>query len=367
MFGEAVRPLLKHLDLKTQGQWKAKNIFETIVGCCIQRKSIHSLQSVAKIIPAETSMWHHLEKLKMEDILAVSSDILVEPIMEMLNKSKKYTFAIDFTNDSYYGKIVEENQGYVIGGRTKKSSRKFYIYASLYLIDKNFKVTVAVMPVQDGVPFQAYIEYFLGILKQYELNAEVLLLDKEFYDTGIIKCLMNEKIPHIMPVKRHGKELKKLINRPKSGCDTYTFKKSKVGHLAIDLAIYNKNLNGEMGEHGRKTLAYVKYGIDWKPRKIANSYRKRFGIEASYRMRNIVRPKTSSRNPTFRYLLMLISLLLKNVWEALKWKFFRRFKRWSPTVDEDAFRFETFITNLTQAFLRKTGLKAIRSLRWPER
>ena len=367
MFGEALRPLQKYLPLKTQGQWKAKNIFGTLLGCSIQRKSIHSVQGVANNIPAETSMWHHLDKFKMEDLTTSSSDILMESVMNILDKSKKYMFAIDFTDDAYYGKITDDNREYVIRSRIKKSTNNFYRYASLYLITNNLKITVAVLPVRLKVPFLTYIEYFLNLIKKYELNIKVLLLDREFYVKKIFMYLINENVPHIMPIKNSSKELKTLIKTHKPGFAKYTFKEWGRKIITVNLAIYNTNLKGKTGKYGRKKVAYVTYGINWSPKAIADVYKKRFSIESSYRMRNLVKQKTSSRSPILRYLLALISLLLKNVWESLKWKFFRRFKRGPPTIDEDAFRFETFITNLTQAFLKKAGLKAIRPLRWPER
>jgi putative transposase len=49
------------------------------------------------------------------------------------------------------------------------------------------------------------------------------------------------------------------------------------------------------------------------PRKVSKVYRRRFAIESSYRMRNLVKPKTSSKNATIRYFYALISFLLKNI------------------------------------------------------
>ena len=52
-------------------------------------------------------------------------------------------------------------------------------------------------------------------------------------------------------------------------------------------------------------------GVKWLPRKVSTVYRRRFAIELSYRMRNIVKPKTSSKSDGIRYFYALISFLLK--------------------------------------------------------
>lgn len=93
---------------------------------------------------------------------------------------------------------------------------------------------------------------------------------------------------------------------------------------------------------GNVNLGYVVYGIDWKPRRVYQVYKNRFAIESSYRIRNIVKAKTSSRNVVLRYLLTIISFLLKNIWMALQWMFFSKVQRGPRTIDEDLFRFDLF-------------------------
>jgi hypothetical protein len=47
---------------------------------------------------------------------------------------------------------------------------------------------------------------------------------------------------------------------------------------------------------------------------VYETYRKRFGIESSYRQLNECRIRTSTRNPLLRLLYVGIALLLRNVW-----------------------------------------------------
>jgi len=67
-----------------------------------------------------------------------------------LKPNKKYEFAIDFTNDPYYGEIDTSNEKYVIRGQAKKSSNSFYSYVSLYIINNNERFTFSVLPVEKG-------------------------------------------------------------------------------------------------------------------------------------------------------------------------------------------------------------------------
>jgi putative transposase len=69
-------------------------------------------------------------------------------------------------------------------------------------------------------------------------------------------------------------------------------------------------------------------------------------------MRNIVKPKTSTKNAEIRYFYTLVSFLLKNIWLYLQKKHFVIVKRGPKVIDEDKFRFDMFIT-LIEEWLRK--------------
>lgn len=65
--------------------------------------------------------------------------------------------------------------------------------------------------------------------------------------------------------------------------------------------------------------------------------------ESSYSMRNVVKPKTSSKKVTIRYFYALISFLLKNIWLYLQKKHFTIVKRGPQVIAEDKFGFEVFV------------------------
>jgi IS4 transposase len=72
---------------------------------------------------------------------------------------------------------------------------------------------------------------------------------------------------------------------------------------------------GQRGRHRRETLLYATWGIKQRPLSwIRQTYRDRFGIEASYRQVHQARIRTSSRNPVLRLLFVGVALVLRNVW-----------------------------------------------------
>lgn len=54
------------------------------------------------------------------------------------------------------------------------------------------------------------------------------------------------------------------------------------------------------------------------PAQIFKLYRQRFGIESSYRQMNLVRARTSTRNPVIRLLLVGLAFVLFNLYITLR-------------------------------------------------
>ena len=196
-----------------------------------------------------------------------------------------------------------------------------------------------------------YISYFIGLIKRLNLKIKVLCLDRGFYSIEVFEFLQNNKIPHIVPVIKRGEQMKQLLYGKNARSAHYVMKNSK-RKIDLNIVIDVKYLKGKRGKKGRENLGFVVFGVKWSPRKVSTVYRRRFAIESSYRMRNIVKPKTSTTNADIRYFYTLISFLLKNIWLYLQKKHFTIVKRGPQVVDEDKFRFDTFII-LIEEWLRK--------------
>lgn len=66
---------------------------------------------------------------------------------------------------------------------------------------------------------------------------------------------------------------------------------------------------------GRKVLLYAVWGLPRRcPEWVRQTYRRRFGIESSYRQTNQCRIRTTTKCPVRRLLFVGIALLLRNVW-----------------------------------------------------
>jgi IS4 transposase len=102
----------------------------------------------------------------------------------------------------------------------------------------------------------------------------------------------------------------------------------------------------------RKWLAFVCVNLDWTPQQVYRKYRRRFGIEASYRLLRQVKVLTNSRNPALRFFLLGLGLLMQNVWVLARWLFTRRPGKGRHKLIPKLLRFATFRKLLVRAIER---------------
>ena len=128
-----LQPLKDHVTIKINGSLTCEDIFRTAVNMAVNKNSVHSVSKQYQDVACETSLRYHLRKLNMEELIKSNEMILFQKLIENLKSGKSYEFAIDLTDDPYYGKIDLSNEKYVISGQAKKSTNSFYSYISLYI------------------------------------------------------------------------------------------------------------------------------------------------------------------------------------------------------------------------------------------
>lgn len=336
------------LSLHPSCSYSAETVYHSLLGMSSRCASIHSLPSLLANVPSETTIRRYLKKLSMTELVRKNTAILTHHTKDLLVPGQSYEFAIDITNDPYYGEIDETNQINVISGQTKKSTHTFYAYISLYIITKNTRLTLAVYPVQKGVSQLDYVKQCVQTIHDLGIGIIVLCLDRGFYSIALFSFLQQEEIPYIVPVKKQGNDLKMLLQGRKYRWETYEMHNAEQS-LEVDILIDVKYIKGRKvrgmkKSHGCQNLGYIVYGVkNWKPRKISNTYKRRFAIESSYRMRNQVKCRTSSKNATLRYFYMIIALMLKNIWVVLQARYFAQQRRGPRVIEEKRFRFQMFM------------------------
>ncbi len=113
----------------------------------------------------------------------------------------------------------------------------FYAYATLYVIKKDKRLTLAIRGVRHTDTMVSVISYLLGYIFPLNLNFKTLYLDRGFFSISVIRWLQAFKIPFIMPAIRRGKTggINQFLKVRKSYKTTYTMPKKKDDCVSFDL------------------------------------------------------------------------------------------------------------------------------------
>ena len=247
--------------------------------------------------------------------------------------------AIDFHDEPFYGKQAETRQ-VTCAGQAKKGTTHFVRVATAYIIWRQVRLTLAVRYVLPEDETLEILKFLLKRLKKLGFKAKVLYMDKGFSSTAIIQYLTAQQQPAIIACPIRGKKggTRALCRGRSSYSTKYTFSDGTQTNIVMKASLV-PNASGKLR---RKWLAFILILLDWQPDKVYQEYRRRFGVECSYRMLRRVRASTTSRNPSLRFFLLGVGLILVNAWVFLRWTFSRLMARGPQRVDVARFRLNRF-------------------------
>ena len=212
-------------------------------------------------------------------------------------------------------------------------------------------MTLAIRGIRNTDTTVAIITYLLALGSSLKIDVKTLYLDRGFFSIAVIRWLQALKIPFIMPAIIRGKTggIKQFIQGNKSYQTTYTMGKDQNNCVTFDLWIVCKYKKGQRNQQGIQYFAYVVYLPSIKLDYIHTAYRQRFGIETSYRIKNICCLKTTNKKPVIRLLFIGISFLFVNIWVNLLWRKVCFPRRGGRLIYRELFTFQQMLSFLRQA------------------
>jgi hypothetical protein len=262
---------------------------------------------------------------------------------------------IDFHDEPYYGQS-EAVRAHTCRGEAHDGTTYFWRIASLYVIWRGVRLTVTLTYV---LPTESTLDILQRLLKrQTDLGfcPKVLYLDKGFCSGDIIHYLQTARLPALIACPIRGKAGKggtrALCHGRKHYRTSYTFTDGTTAELAI---VPTLKRNKKTGKQHRVWLVYVLIHLNWSAKYAQQRYRRRFGIESSYRQLGQVRAHTNSRNPALRFFYLALALVLLNVWTYLRCLSTRVIDKGPFRLELNRFRLARFIAFLRRAIEQAYG------------
>lgn len=249
---------------------------------------------------------NHLKQLNPQQLLQINQQTITK--MKQKGALKKpLTLAIDWHDIMYYGDPTADG---VVGTQHKNGSNHAYRYGTISVLLNGQRLTIATTPMlQRGKLW--HVKCLLEKAFELGLTVKLVLLDRGYFSAEVIRYLDGAKVNYIMHIPWHKDPLKAGVDMV---CMTTSHKRSIFEQASFRLVTVRQN----------KKLLIFATNTSFKARKIRKTFRKRWGIETSYRLIGLFLAKTTSKLYRLRVLFFFLAVVLYNLWVLYN---FRRRKR----------------------------------------
>jgi Transposase DDE domain len=272
-------------------------------------------------------------------------------------RRSRQPLAIDLHLDPYHGQPLHDEDE-VYRGQAKSGTTHFHAYATAYVLCKGRRYTVALEYVRQGDDLAEVVRRLLRQAARAGVRPRYLLLDRGFYQVSVIRYLQAARCPFLMPAPCKGRKAdhpkgpsgtRVFHLRKRGGWSRYTLTGSGGRQATVQICVKCRNYRGQWQRHRRQTLVYAFWGLapssgQW----VYETYRRRFGIETSYRQLREARIRTCTRDPRLRLLYVGIALILRNVWVWLHGEVLAQPRRGGRRLDLSQLPFRVMLSWLQQ-------------------
>jgi hypothetical protein len=227
--------------------------------------------------------------------------------------------AIDLHQRPYYG---QREHVPVRGGKKKAGTKWFWTWATVAVVEHGQRWTVAMTPVGPGDALEDVLARLLDHVKMAAIPVKMAIVDREFYAARVIAVLQNRGIPFLMPAIRRGQlqgpngptGTRRFFQPGTTGFFEHTWTargKSNGQQVTVRIACVSRRAD----DRRNGPLVFAFHGLSsqqllWYREK----YRRRFGIETTYRQLGEGLAQTTTKRIAWRMLLVAVALLLRNLW-----------------------------------------------------
>ena len=348
-----------HLPLSAEGyKCSTEDLLHALLGVAARESTLESVCADLNIPHAETIRGYLNEQLTPAGLPELERSLNAALVAEIPRQvwRRARDIALDLHDRPYYGKQTQE-EGLWIRSQARQGTTRFYRIATAYVILDGLRVTLALHFYLPGDKPVTALESLLERVQELDISIRRLFLDKGFGGIDCLEYLDQHRWPAVIACTIRGKQggTKALCRGRKSYLTAYTFgqgQKTFTAELAVCRVFSSAKRTGRLKRRASWQV-FILVHLELSPQQVREQYRRRFGIESSYRCAAQVRGWTTSKNAAYRFVLMGLSFFLLNVWIHLRWLYTqmpRRGHRWLDTKRFQLDRFARFIVRALEQY-----------------
>ena len=263
--------------------------------------------------PLAKSLLYHLRNLST-DAIDDQFDGVRDRLFEVLRSQRRLPAFVDVAIDlhewRFYGSAETDH---VITTYPDLGTNRAFCFATLCIVAPHTRFTLEVVPM-DATGFPAKREAVRSLLEtaQQYVSIRHVYLDRGFYQVHVVRELEQQDVDYIVRARPSSGMKDRLSASAETVADEYTMQRKRKPTASVDVTVFAVPHRTTEDEH---VWFVTSLDIDASTAKAyAAAFRRRWGIETSYRQIGDFLPRTSSPTFTVRLFYFLFAVSLYNLW-----------------------------------------------------
>ncbi len=256
-----------------------------------------------KSTPTSETVLAYLKTQTINDTLQVARAQIAKCVTILAKKrlvTANVAVAFDWHDVRFYGKHSKEG---VVGTKPERGTSYAYCYLTVSIITPGKRLVLAVVPLLSRDNLWQIVLLLLDQVLQNIESVSYVAFDNGFQDVKLLQALIDRNIGFIIPLRDTVKLRRRW--RWKRYQKRFTYCTKGVWVDVVE-AVDCKGMQYFLGTN-----------LPGRPKRILKLYKKRWGIETSYRMIGQFFAKTTCDDYSVRVWYFVLAVLLYNVWVLL--------------------------------------------------
>jgi hypothetical protein len=263
--------------------------------------------------PCGGAFLYRLKKLSYDDWNSRLTDVN-DAVLSMASRlgllDRPVICAIDYTKVPYYGAFNR----YVTRSRYEDGTNQFYEYATISIVQDGLRLCVYSMPVTLLDVKVDVVRELVEEAGKRGVKIRLLLLDRAFFTTACLNLLDGMAVDFITPCVCNARIQNAVDSLGKQGALPFSIHDNDSKKVApFTMVVCWSEKSGKLIPFATNVEGNAKKLV----RTIPKEYRKRWGIETSFRKVKEVHGRTLSPSPAIRLAYFMTAMILYNLWQAI--------------------------------------------------
>ena len=253
-------------------------------------------------MPTGETLLGYVKSMTCEEMLA-NAEVQIASCVELLKvkgvRFKNLALAFDWHDVPYYGKPIPG----MVGTQHKRGTCYAFSFLTASILTAGRRLVLCIVPLSSRVELSELVLALLARVRRHVKGMRYVASDNGFQCSELILMLQKRRIPFILPLR----DTVKLKRRRRwmRYAKRFTYTTEGVTVDVVD------------AEDAKGLRYYLATNIAASPKHILRMYKRRWGIETSYRKVREFLPKTTSRSWLIRIFNFIFACLIYNAWVVL--------------------------------------------------